>query len=148
VFVGRALDRNPWGTLVLALALLATVLLALAAFGQWQVPTVALVAVTGLAYSAMAVALQTRTLQIAPMRTELASAGMNSAYNAGIAAGALIGGLLIDNTTVRTVAVVGGLVVAVATLVTLSEPVLARRPVRVAECEHDRPGRQVCEEAA
>ncbi|TCC07619.1 MFS transporter [Kribbella soli] len=148
VTVGRALDRNPWRTLVLALALLTTFLFGLAAFGRWQVPTVALIAVTGLAYSAMAVALQARTLQIAPMRTELASAGMNSAYNAGIAAGAFIGGLLIDNTTVRSVALVGGLVLAVATLLTLSEPVLARRPVRLAECEHDRPRRQVCEEAA
>ena len=82
------------------------------------------------------------------MSTDLASAGTNSAYNAVIASGAFIGGLLIDSTTVRSVAVVGGLVLAVATLVTLCEPMLARRRVTVAECEHDRPGRQVCEEAA
>jgi predicted MFS family arabinose efflux permease len=80
-----------------------------------------------LAYSAMAVALQSRTLQVAPINTSLASAGTNSAYNLGIAAGAFLGGILIDHTTVRSVAVVGGLLVAVAALVVLSEPLLARR---------------------
>ena len=75
VLVGRLLDRSPWVALVLALALLSSVLLGLAAVGQWQVPTVALIAVAGFAYSSMAIALQSRTLQVAPMRTELASVG-------------------------------------------------------------------------
>lgn len=148
VLVGRLLDRHAWSALLQALVLLAAVLLGLAAFGQWQVPTVALIAVAGVAYSAMAIALQSRTLQVAPVSTSLASAGTNSAYNLGIAAGAFIGGLLIDSTSVRSVALVGGLLLAAAALVVLSEPVLARRGVVVAECEHDRPGRQVCEEAA
>jgi DHA1 family L-arabinose/isopropyl-beta-D-thiogalactopyranoside export protein-like MFS transporter/DHA1 family inner membrane transport protein len=73
---------------------------------------------------------------------------MSSAFNVGIAAGAFVGGTLIDHVGVHSVALVGGLLSAAAVLVLLSEPVLARRRVRVAECEHDRPGRQVCEEAA
>jgi predicted MFS family arabinose efflux permease len=125
--VGRLLDSHPWAVLLQAIVLLSMTLLGLAAFGQWKVPTVAFIAVGGLAYSAMAVALQTRTLQVAPIDTSLASAGTNSAYNLGIAAGAFLGGILIDHTTVRSVAVVGGLLVAVAALVVLSEPLLARR---------------------
>ncbi|RZU10609.1 DHA1 family L-arabinose/isopropyl-beta-D-thiogalactopyranoside export protein-like MFS transporter/DHA1 family inner membrane transport protein [Kribbella rubisoli] len=142
VLVGRLLDRHPWGVLVQALVLLAAVLLGLAAVGRWQVPTVILIAVGGLAYSSMAVALQSRTLVVAPMNTSLASAGTNSAYNLGIAAGAFIGGLLIDNTTVRSVALVGGLLLATAALVVLSEPLLARKPAPRPDAH------RVCEEPA
>lgn len=145
VLVGRLLDRHPWGVLLQALILLSAVLLGLAAVGRWQVPTVVLIAVGGLAYSSMAIALQSRTLLVAPMNTSLASAGTNSAYNLGIASGAFVGGLLIDNTSVRSVALVGGLLLALAALVVLSEPLLARRPVHLAESDY---GQRVCEDPA
>ena len=51
------------------------------------------------------------------------------------------GGALIDHTTVRAVALVGGLLTAAAALVMLSEPLLARRGRAVPECRHD-----LCEE--
>ena len=112
-------------------------------------PTVLLVATAGMAFSALAVAVLSRTMQVAPGNTDLASAGISTAFNVGIAAGAFIGGGLLDSTGVRSVALVGGLLAVVALVImTADEPVLARRRVVMAECEHDRPGRQVCEEAA
>ncbi|MFI6826884.1 MFS transporter [Kribbella sp. NPDC050241] len=148
LIVGRILDRFPWGSVVVSYALLSSALAGLYVFGSHLVATVALIAVTGLAFMGMAVAVQNRTLQVAPGSTDLASAGTSSAFNVGIAAGAFIGGGLVDGVGVRSVALVGALLAAAAVLTLLAEPVLARRPVRVAECEHDRPERQVCEEAA
>jgi DHA1 family L-arabinose/isopropyl-beta-D-thiogalactopyranoside export protein-like MFS transporter/DHA1 family inner membrane transport protein len=149
LLVGRILDQHPWAAIVLPLALISAALIGLYTFGHWQVPAVLLVATAGMAFSALAVAVLSRTMQVAPGNTDLASAGISTAFNVGIAAGALIGGGLLDSTGVRSVALVGGLLAVVAlVMMTADKPVLARRQVRVAECEHDRPGRQVCEEAA
>jgi DHA1 family L-arabinose/isopropyl-beta-D-thiogalactopyranoside export protein-like MFS transporter/DHA1 family inner membrane transport protein len=148
LLVGRVLDRYPWAALVLPLALITCALGGLFALGQWTLPTVLLIATMGLAFSGLAVAVQSRTLQVAPGSTDMASAGSSSAFNVGIAAGAFIGGALIDSAGVRSVALVGAILTATAVLVMLSEAVLDRPRVRMAECEHDRPGRQVCEEAA
>jgi DHA1 family L-arabinose/isopropyl-beta-D-thiogalactopyranoside export protein-like MFS transporter/DHA1 family inner membrane transport protein len=148
VLVGRLLDRYPWGAMAVPLVLLTIGLFGLYALGELRVATILLIAVIGMAFSALAVAIQSRTLQVAPGSTDLASAGTTSAFNVGIAAGAFVGGALIDTTTVRSVALVGGLLAGVAALVMLGEPLLARRRVRVGESIHDRPGQQVCEEAA
>jgi DHA1 family L-arabinose/isopropyl-beta-D-thiogalactopyranoside export protein-like MFS transporter/DHA1 family inner membrane transport protein len=102
-----------------------------------QVVTVAMIALIGLAFSGLAVAVQSRTLQVAPGSTDLASAGTSSAFNVGIAAGAFVGGALIDITSVRAVALVGGLLTAAGALVMLSEPLLVRRRARVPECRCD-----------
>ena len=149
LLVGAILDRHPWAAVVSPLALITTALLGLFAFGHHQAPTVALLATTGLAYSALAVAIQNRALQVAPGSTDIASAGSSSAFNVGIAAGALLGGVLVDSIGVRSVALAGGLLTTLALAGMLTEPWVARRrPVVVAECGHDRPARQVCEEAA
>ncbi|MEU8223082.1 MFS transporter [Kribbella sp. NPDC048915] len=137
LIVGRVLDRYPWGTVVLPLVLITVGLLALYGLGSVQVLAVALIAVIGLAFSGLAVAAQSRTLQVAPGSTDIASAGMSSAFNVGIAAGAFVGGALIDITTVRSVALVGGLLTAIAALVMLSEPLLVRRRQVVPECRHE-----------
>ena len=81
-----------------------------------------------MAYSALAVAVQNRTLEVAPGSTDIASAGSSSAFNVGIAAGALVGGVLVDNTGVRSVALVGGILTALALIVMLAEPWFARGP--------------------
>ncbi|MFK4089462.1 MFS transporter [Kribbella sp. NPDC020789] len=145
---GRLLDRRPWGTMVQIMIALTVIMIGIAAFGQWRVPTVALIALGGVAYSGMSVALQTRTLHVAPVNTTVATAGTISAYNAGIAAGAFLGGILIDHSTVRSVAVVGGLLIAAGLLVVLSEPLLGRRTADAAEPGSTKPGHQVTEEPA
>jgi predicted MFS family arabinose efflux permease len=149
LLIGRLLDRNAWAAVVLPLALMGATLLGLYSLGHQQVPTVLLVATAGMAFSMLAVAVLSRTLQVAPGSTDLASAGTNSAFNVGIAAGAFIGGGLLDSTGVRSVALVGGLLAFVALIaMTADEPVLARGRLKLAECEDDGPGRQVCEAAA
>ncbi|TDO45402.1 DHA1 family L-arabinose/isopropyl-beta-D-thiogalactopyranoside export protein-like MFS transporter/DHA1 family inner membrane transport protein [Kribbella sp. VKM Ac-2527] len=149
LLVSRILDRNPWAAVALPLALIGAALLGLYTLGHRQVPTVLLIATAGMAFSALAVAVLSRTLQVAPGSTDLASAGTSSAFNIGIAAGAFIGGGLLDSTGVRSVALVGGLLAILALVaITADEPVLARRGMGMGECVHERPGRQVCEEAA
>lgn len=148
LIVGRVLDRFPRAAIVVAMSTLTAGLLSIFGLGELKVATVLLLGVIGMAFSGLAVAVQSRTLQIAPGSTDIASAGMSSAFNVGIAAGAFVGGALIDTTTVRSVALVGGLLAAIAALVVAGEPMLARRRTRMAECDHDRPGPQVCEEAA
>jgi DHA1 family L-arabinose/isopropyl-beta-D-thiogalactopyranoside export protein-like MFS transporter/DHA1 family inner membrane transport protein len=137
LIVGRLLDKFPWGSVVVPLGLLTAGLLGLFALGQVQVVTVALIALIGLAFSGLAVATQSRTLQVAPGSTDIASAGTSSAFNIGISAGAFVGGALIDHTSVRSVALVGGLLTAAAALVMLSEPLLVRRRPTVPECRHE-----------
>ncbi|WP_238351263.1 MFS transporter [Kribbella shirazensis] len=143
LIVGRLLDRYPWGATVAPLGLITVGLLALYGLGQFKIVTVGLIAVIGLAFSGLAVAVQSRTLQVAPGSTDIASAGTSSAFNIGIAAGAFVGGALIDTTTVRVVALVGGLLTAAAALLMLCEPLLARPRRTVPECAHE-----LCEEPA
>ncbi|MFI5694957.1 MFS transporter [Kribbella sp. NPDC051586] len=145
LIVGRVLDRYPWGAVVIPFGLITVGLLGLFGFGQVKVAAVVLIALIGLSFSGLAVAVQSRTLQIAPGSTDIASAGTSSAFNVGIAAGAFVGGALIDHTTVRSVALAGGLLTAIAALVMLSEPFVARRRIVLEECGHER---QVCEEPA
>ncbi|GAA2803457.1 MFS transporter [Kribbella solani] len=132
LLAGRVLDRHPWAAVFVPLALITVALLGLYGLGQLKVATVALIAVLGMAFSALAVAVQSRTLQVAPGSTDIASAGISSAFNVGIAAGAFVGGALIDHTSVRIVALVGGLLTFAAAAVMLSEPLLTRRRAVVA----------------
>jgi DHA1 family L-arabinose/isopropyl-beta-D-thiogalactopyranoside export protein-like MFS transporter/DHA1 family inner membrane transport protein len=137
LLIGRLLDRDPWAAVVLPLALLGAALLGLYSLGHRQVPTVLLVALVGMAFSMLAIGVLNRTLQVAPGSTDLASAGTNAAFNIGIAAGAFIGGGLLDSTGVRSVALVGGLLAIVAlAAMTADEPVLAGRRRLVEECEN------------
>jgi predicted MFS family arabinose efflux permease len=126
LLIGRLLDRHSWAAVVWPLGLAACALLSLFALGQFRPIAIALLTVTGLAFSAFAVAGQNRTLEVAPGSTDIALAGSGSAFNLGIAGGALIGGILIDNTGVRSVALVGGLLTAIGFAVMLAEPRLVR----------------------
>lgn len=145
LIAGRVLDRYPWGAVVVPYGVLTVGLIGVFALGELKVATCLLIALIGLSFSGLAVAVQSRTLQIAPGSTDIASAGASSAFNVGIAAGAFVGGALIDHTTVRSVALAGGLLTAVAALVMLCEPWLARRRPLMEESDHDR---RVCEELA
>lgn len=145
LIAGRVLDRYPWGAVVVPYGVLTVGLIGVFALGELKVATCLLIALIGLSFSGLAVAVQSRTLQIAPGSTDIASAGASSAFNVGIAAGAFVGGALIDHTTVRSVALAGGLLTAVAALVMLCEPWLARRQPLMEESDHDR---RVCEELA
>ncbi|MFI7061238.1 MFS transporter [Kribbella sp. NPDC050124] len=136
LLIGRLIERDPWVAVVLPLALVGASLLGLYSVGHEQAPTVLLIALVGMAFSMLAVGILSRTLLVAPGSLDLASAGTNVAFNVGIAAGGLIGGVLLDNTGVRSVALVGGLLAIVAlTAMTADEPVLARGRRLMQECE-------------
>lgn len=126
LIVGRFLDRSPWGALTVPLTATVTALLTLYTFGAAKAPAVAAVALTVLALSAFAAAVQNRTLQVAPGSTDMAGAGSGTAFNLGIAGGSLLGGGLIQTAGVRSVALAGAALAAAALALLLAEPWLAR----------------------
>ncbi len=128
--VGRFLDRQPWASLVVPLAALTAALAALYVGGSARPVAVAVLAVTGLAYSALAIAVGNRTLQTAPVSTDLAAAGSSSAFNVGIAAGSFIGGQLVAGAGARSVALVGAVLAAAAFVLMLCESRLPHAPRR------------------
>jgi MFS transporter, DHA1 family, inner membrane transport protein len=110
------------------LASQAVALLGLYPLGGVPVVAVALVALAGLAFAALTTALASRVLQVAPGSLDLAAAGVSSAVNVGITAGAFLGGLLLPAWGVRSTVLVGGLLSLAALAVLLIEP--RRRPDR------------------
>ncbi len=71
----------------------------------------------GLAYAAFATALQHRTLALAPRSTDLASASGGTAFNAGMAVGSVLGGLLRPAAGAQPLAPAGGVLLLLAAAV-------------------------------
>ncbi len=133
--VGRFLDARPWTAMVVPVAVIAAALLVLYAGGTAKPAAIVALIVVGLGFSACAAAMQNNTLIVAPGNVDLASAGVSSAFNVGIAAGSLLGGILLGTIGVRAATLVGGLITALAVAVLLSDSLLrlARRlPARPA----------------
>jgi DHA1 family L-arabinose/isopropyl-beta-D-thiogalactopyranoside export protein-like MFS transporter/DHA1 family inner membrane transport protein len=123
----RTLDGHPVGSVLAPLGVATVVLLGLTAFGTLQPVAVICLGGVGFAYAAFAVALQHRILQVAPGSTDFASAALSSAFNVGIAAGALIGGALLPALGARPLALAGGLFTLLA-LGILAVDARLRRP--------------------
>ncbi|MDI6099437.1 MFS transporter [Actinoplanes sp. NEAU-A12] len=133
VLTGFLADRAARLSVLLPVGLLVVVLLGMFLLAAWQAAVVALVALWGFAMPQVPSAMQNRVLVVAPGGTDLASAMLSSAFNAGIAGGALLGGVLLPHTGVRGDYLAGGLLVAAAFAVLAAEPVLARsRPAGAA----------------
>ncbi|WP_198348040.1 MFS transporter [Plantactinospora sp. KBS50] len=127
VFVGGVLaDRHPWIATLAPVLLQTVALLGLYALGAVPVVAVVLVALAGAAYSALTTVLGSRFLQVAPGRTDLAVAGLSTAINIGITAGALVGGVLLTHGGVRDTALAGGMLSLAALAAVLIEPRLSR----------------------
>jgi DHA1 family L-arabinose/isopropyl-beta-D-thiogalactopyranoside export protein-like MFS transporter/DHA1 family inner membrane transport protein len=125
---GRFIGAHPWRTMVIPLGGLT-----LALFGLWAGARVLGVAVAGLvllglSFSAFVAGLPNAALIVAPGSQDLASAGVNSAFNVGIASGSFLGGVLIGATGTRSIALVGAALTAVATAVLLGDGLLRPRP--------------------
>jgi MFS transporter, DHA1 family, inner membrane transport protein len=120
--VGAVAGRAPRAALAAAVALLAASLLALEAFGTSPAPAVALAGVAAFASAALPPAMVNQVLTVAPGSADVASAGHGSAFNLGIAGGALVGGWVLAGAGARPVPLVGGLLVVAALLVVLGEP--------------------------
>lgn len=125
---GSLSDRRPWLATVLPVALQAVALLGLYVAGQQPVLTAVLLSLSGVAMAGLVGALSTRVLEVAPGDSSVASAGMSTAFNVGITAGAFLGSVLLPAYGVRSTALVGGLLSVAALAAVLTEPLLSRRP--------------------
>lgn len=135
--VGRFLDRSPRASLAVPVGVLCLTYLLAFLFGTAQPVAIAMLALTGAAFSAFAAAVQNRVLQVAPGGTDMASAGSSAAFNVGIALGSFAGGLLLSNAGVRSVMLLGAALTAPALALLLAETRLARRPDRNPEQSYD-----------
>jgi DHA1 family L-arabinose/isopropyl-beta-D-thiogalactopyranoside export protein-like MFS transporter/DHA1 family inner membrane transport protein len=114
IAIGRILDRRPVGSLLLPLSVGVVALFGLYALGPSKPATILLIAGIGLGYAGFATAVQSRMLQVAPGSTDMASAGISTAFNMGIAAGSLLGGALLPGVGSRPLALVAALLTVVA----------------------------------
>ncbi|GAA2184773.1 MFS transporter [Micromonospora lupini] len=142
----RTLDTWPIASLVTPLSIGTAALFGMYALGTLRHGTVAFLAGIGLAYAAFGSAVQNRMLQLAPGSTDIASAGVSTAFNAGIAGGSLLGGALLPTSGARPLALAGGLLtlVALALLAVDTRP----RPAAGSAPTTVRPARQTRTQAA
>jgi DHA1 family inner membrane transport protein len=133
--IGMVVDRGPWRAMTATVALQSAALLGLYVVGHLPVAAVALIAIAGLAFTAFTASLGGLVLQLAPGRSDIASATVSAAVNVGITAGAFIGALALPSHGVRSTVLIGALLGAVALAAALGERFL-RRPMSA-----DTPGR-------
>jgi DHA1 family inner membrane transport protein len=119
--VASIVHRWPRSVLTWTVAVQAAALLCLYGWGRGAVPAVVLISVSGLAFAALTAAMGDRVLEVAPGRSDIAAAGVSTAVNVGISAGALIGGLLLSGYGVRSTALVGGLITVLALALAIVE---------------------------
>jgi DHA1 family inner membrane transport protein len=128
--VAAIVDRWPRSVLTWTVAVQAAALLGLYAWGSGAVAAVVLFSVAGLAFAALTAAMGGRVLEVAPGRSDIAAAGVSTAVNVGISAGALVGGLLLTGHGVRSTALVGGLITVLALALAVVEQHVFQRPSR------------------
>ncbi|MEV7108913.1 MFS transporter [Streptomyces atroolivaceus] len=121
---GPLLDRYPRGTLAVPVATQAAGMLGLYAFGTAPARAVVFLALLGGSLGPVFMATQNHMLRFAPARTEIALAANSGAYNAGVAGGALLGGLVLPAWDVRATFLVGGLLTVAAFSALLTERLL------------------------
>ncbi|MCG8969627.1 MFS transporter [Streptomyces sp. CL12-4] len=132
---GALLDRFPQAALATAVATQAVGMLGLYVAGSDPVAAVVFVMMVGGALGPVFMTTQNEMLRCAPGRTDLALAANSGAYNAGIAAGAALGGLVLPLADVRGTFLAGGLLTVGACAVLLGGRLLgpgsAERTARV-----------------
>ncbi|WP_336216927.1 MFS transporter [Nonomuraea sp. LPB2021202275-12-8] len=129
---GAFLDRFPQAALTTAVATQAVGMLGLYAFGAHPVVAVVFLVLIGGALGPVFMATQNAMLHYAPGRTDIALAANSGAYNAGIAAGAALGALVLPLADVRGAFLAGGLLTVGSCAVLLGGRLLRgrRRPER------------------
>ncbi|RSS85640.1 MFS transporter [Streptomyces sp. WAC05292] len=113
---GAAVSKNLARTMTVIIVALAAAMLLFPVLGENQAGGIALLVLWGLAFGGVSVSLQTWMLKYAPDSMEAASALWVSVFNLSIALGALVGGLVVDNIELTTVAWIGGGVVLLTAL--------------------------------
>jgi predicted MFS family arabinose efflux permease len=120
------LSRRPRATAVGSVGLLVVPLLGLYLFGTTGAAAAGLQALEDFGMAGVAISMQTRVLVVAPHSTDIASAWWSASYNAGIASGPVIGGLVLAGLGLRSTPLVGGLLAVLALGVVLSEPLAGK----------------------
>nr|WP_307129021.1 MFS transporter [Streptomyces sp. B1I3] len=128
VITGALLDRFPQATLTTAVATQAVGMLGLYSAGSEPVAVVVFLLLMGGALGPVFMTTQNAMLHCAPGRTDIALAANSGSYNAGIAAGAALGGFILPSAGVRGAFLVGGLLTAAACLVLLGGRLPRHRP--------------------
>jgi DHA1 family inner membrane transport protein len=125
--VGYLIDRHGWLTMTGLIGLQALALAGQYAFGASQVATVAMISLSGFTLAGLTAALGSRVLVYAPGESVMASAGTSTAFNTGITAGALFGGVLLPGPGVHSTALAGALLSLAAFAIALAEPLFSSR---------------------
>jgi DHA1 family inner membrane transport protein len=123
--VGHLVGRNGWLTMTALISVQAVALTGQWAFGGHRIAAVVAIGGAGFALAAMSAGLGSRVLEVAPGRSEIASAGVSTAFNVGITAGAFVGSLLLPAYGVRSIPLAGALFTLAALAVALAEPRLS-----------------------
>jgi MFS transporter, DHA1 family, inner membrane transport protein len=126
---GHAADRSASGTLIASNAGLAAMLGALYLAGP--VPALTVLALVGwgvVGFGLVSTAIQLRVIGLAGRGGDLAASLGASAANAGIATGALVGGLVVADAGVRAVALAGALILLAALPATVASRALGTAP--------------------
>jgi predicted MFS family arabinose efflux permease len=123
---GHAIDRWPRATPVLALGLLAGVLGLATLTAESTIGAIATLVAWGSVGFALSPVLQHQAARAAPHSPDIVSALNISAFNFGIAGGALIGGRVVAGDGIHAVTWVGGLIVAAAALLAAVGALTAR----------------------
>lgn len=128
---GALLDRFPHAALTTAVATQAVGMLGLYAGGADPVAAVVFLVLMGGALGPVFMTTQNEMLHCAPGRTDIALAANSAAYNAGIAAGAALGGVVLPLADVRGTFLAGGLLTVGSCAVLLGGRLLRCRPESV-----------------
>ncbi|WP_405836488.1 MFS transporter [Streptomyces sp. NBC_01518] len=123
---GAVLDRFPRAAFSTAVATQAVGMLGLCATGTDPVAAVVFLALMGGALGPVYMTAQNAMLECAPRRTDIALAANSASYNAGIASGAALGGLVLRLADVRGTFLAGGLLTVGACGVLAGAGVLGR----------------------
>jgi MFS transporter, DHA1 family, inner membrane transport protein len=105
---GVLLSRHPRAALIAPPGILAASMLGLHVFGSVGPAAVALQAAESFGLTGVSVSMQARVLVVAPRGTDIASAVFSSAFNAGVATGPVIGGLVLSGPGLRGTPLAGG----------------------------------------
>jgi predicted MFS family arabinose efflux permease len=128
---GLLISRHPRAALVIPVAILAASMAGLYALGTAGPAAAVLQAVESFGVAGFGVAIQARVFVVAPAGTDIASAVLASAYNVGIAAGPVIGGLVLSGPGLRATPLAGGLLAGMALAVLLGQSTRRRNSVRI-----------------
>lgn len=138
--VGFLVGRYAWHTMVVLIGGQALALTAQYLWSGNPATAVLTTVAAGLVLSGLMTVLAARVFQLAPGSTNLASAGLSTAFNVGITAGALLGSYLLANADVRSSALLAALITLGALTTALAEPRLrTRHAVRHDRSICDRP---------